>query len=125
MEYIIRTKYESRRRALDDPFPSDPSVLEGGPSAEKAATVSPPAPIPCLHAQTSRILAAIVSVGQLENQLTANLSQNPTLSQRLDPIWAVVFLGADGPRAADTFQTCLKWKHLLLWRCAAYNAWLQ
>lgn len=47
IESFIRSKYDSRRWALDGPPPSDPGVLEGGQSAtEEAATVSSPAPIP-------------------------------------------------------------------------------
>lgn len=46
IESFIRSKYESRRWALDGPPPSDPGVLEGGQSAGEATTASPPAPNP-------------------------------------------------------------------------------
>ena len=42
MESFIRSKYETRRWALDGPPPSDPSVLEDGSSVPESA---PPAPL--------------------------------------------------------------------------------
>ena len=54
MESFIRSKYESRRWALDGPPPADPSVLDTGASAEEPA---PPPPVPAQqqqHATSSR-----------------------------------------------------------------------
>ncbi|PPQ97659.1 hypothetical protein CVT26_002471 [Gymnopilus dilepis] len=45
MESFIRSKYESRRWALDGPPPVDPSVLDNGASSNPT-TSSPPAPPP-------------------------------------------------------------------------------
>jgi len=56
MESFIRSKYETRRWALDGPPPSDPSVLEGesGTSASvlAAAELLTEAPPPQTHVQT-------------------------------------------------------------------------
>jgi len=41
IESFIRSKYESRRWALDTPPPSDPTVLEGGSSTEVTSEPSP------------------------------------------------------------------------------------
>lgn len=48
MESFIRSKYESRRWAMEGPPPSDPSALGGGPAvaAEPAASAPAPAPAP-------------------------------------------------------------------------------
>lgn len=46
IESFIRSKYESRRWALDGPPPSDPGILEGGLSTGEAASDPSPAPIP-------------------------------------------------------------------------------
>ncbi|KAI0317913.1 hypothetical protein OF83DRAFT_1118931 [Amylostereum chailletii] len=52
MESFIRSKYESRRWAMDGPPPADPSVLEGA-----AAPAPEPAPVPA-QAQPPRAAAA-------------------------------------------------------------------
>jgi stromal membrane-associated protein len=46
IESFIRSKYESRRWALDGPPPLDPGVLEGGQSAGEAATATATLPTP-------------------------------------------------------------------------------
>ncbi|KAI0245677.1 hypothetical protein BJV78DRAFT_1277393 [Lactifluus subvellereus] len=46
MESFIRSKYESRRWAMDGPPPSDPGVLEGGPSTADTASEPSPASTP-------------------------------------------------------------------------------
>ncbi|KAI0044082.1 ArfGap-domain-containing protein [Auriscalpium vulgare] len=53
MESFIRSKYESRRWAMDGPPPSDPAVLDNGGAAPSA-----PAPPPSSHAQSSSISAS-------------------------------------------------------------------
>ncbi|THH14055.1 hypothetical protein EW146_g6236 [Bondarzewia mesenterica] len=50
MESFIRSKYESRRWAMDGPSPSDPSVLENGAAPEP---VPEPAPAPIHHPAAS------------------------------------------------------------------------
>jgi stromal membrane-associated protein len=45
IESFIRSKYESRRWAMDGPPPSDPSVLDGAAAAEPAEATPAPAPI--------------------------------------------------------------------------------
>ncbi|EIN13278.1 ArfGap-domain-containing protein [Punctularia strigosozonata HHB-11173 SS5] len=42
MDSFIRSKYETRRWAMDGPPPSDPSVLEDGEAAPPAQSTSPP-----------------------------------------------------------------------------------
>lgn len=55
MESFIRSKYESRRWALDGPPPADPSVLDTGASAEQPAPPPPvPAPTQPQYATSSR-----------------------------------------------------------------------
>ncbi|EEB86674.1 hypothetical protein MPER_16287, partial [Moniliophthora perniciosa FA553] len=46
MESFIRSKYESRRWAMEGPPPSNPSVLDGGRSAPPPAAAEPPAQQP-------------------------------------------------------------------------------
>ncbi|TFK47916.1 ArfGap-domain-containing protein [Heliocybe sulcata] len=41
MESFVRSKYETRRWAMEGPPPSDPSVLEDGPDSAPAAPASP------------------------------------------------------------------------------------
>ena len=50
MESFIRSKYETRRWALDGPPPSDPSILEDGSFVPESA---PPAPIPTPPQETA------------------------------------------------------------------------
>ncbi|KAJ3761203.1 hypothetical protein EV360DRAFT_38316 [Lentinula raphanica] len=61
MDSFIRSKYESRRWALEGPPPSDPSTLDNGSSSAPAAPSAPATPVqqaPTLsHAQTSSISA--------------------------------------------------------------------
>ncbi|KAJ3997093.1 hypothetical protein F5050DRAFT_1570080 [Lentinula boryana] len=64
IDSFIRSKYESRRWALDGPPPSDPSILVNGAPSAPAATSAPAtpiqqAPIPsqATHAQTRNISA--------------------------------------------------------------------
>lgn len=55
MESFIRSKYESRRWALDGPPPSDPAVLEGGAATSEASGPTPPAiPAPSTSSSTTR-----------------------------------------------------------------------
>ncbi|KAF8885227.1 hypothetical protein CPB84DRAFT_1837924 [Gymnopilus junonius] len=53
MESFIRSKYESRRWALDGPPPADPSVLDNGASSAAPPLSSQPAPPPPQHHQPS------------------------------------------------------------------------
>ncbi|KAF8308645.1 hypothetical protein DL93DRAFT_2086691 [Clavulina sp. PMI_390] len=46
MESFIRSKYESRRWAMEGPPPADPSVLDGGASASAPAPAAEPASPP-------------------------------------------------------------------------------
>ncbi|KAH9982048.1 hypothetical protein BGW80DRAFT_1261212 [Lactifluus volemus] len=62
IESFIRSKYESRRWALDGPPPSDPAVLEGGQATAEAASEPSPAPNPApksTFAATSVTLRAV------------------------------------------------------------------
>ena len=55
MESYIRSKYESRRWALDGPAPSDPSTLEGGLTSSSSGDGSIGAPSPSVdHAVSGR-----------------------------------------------------------------------
>lgn len=57
MESFIRSKYESRRWALDGPPPSDPSVLDNGAASQPAAAPiaqAPPQAAPAPVATSSR-----------------------------------------------------------------------
>ncbi|KII94451.1 hypothetical protein PLICRDRAFT_102180 [Plicaturopsis crispa FD-325 SS-3] len=56
MESFIRSKYESRRWALDGPPPKDPSVLEDSSVAAAQPSAQPtPQPVASSHAPTSSI----------------------------------------------------------------------
>lgn len=54
MESFIRSKYETRRWALDGPPPSDPSVLEDGSSAPQSTPAPAPIPAPSQQAAAPR-----------------------------------------------------------------------
>jgi len=51
MDSFIRSKYESRRWAMEGPPPSDPSVLENGAASTPAEAVPPAIPAPQAQAQ--------------------------------------------------------------------------
>ncbi|KIJ60566.1 hypothetical protein HYDPIDRAFT_183588 [Hydnomerulius pinastri MD-312] len=60
MESFIRSKYESRRWAMDGPPPSDPSVLEGSSQSSNGDTaqlVEQPAPTRTTHAPSASLSA--------------------------------------------------------------------
>jgi len=86
MESFIRSKYESRRWALDGPPPTDPAILDNG-----AASSSQPAPTPLQQQPTSRpthassnslssrtSLAAPVTTRQTHQLLSSNFTNRPT-----------------------------------------------
>ncbi|KAL1716138.1 putative GTPase activating protein for Arf-domain-containing protein [Schizophyllum commune] len=60
MESFIRSKYESRRWAMDGPPPADPSVFDGDAPAQSSSPAPVPAasPPPAASAATPRIPAA-------------------------------------------------------------------
>jgi len=89
MESFIRSKYESRRWALDGPPPTDPAILDNGASAPTSS--SPPAPTPLQQHPTSRpthassnslssraSLAAPVTTRQTHQLLSSNFTNRPT-----------------------------------------------
>lgn len=88
MESFIRSKYESRRWALEGPPPTDPSILDNGASAPPAS--SQPASTPPLqhssrpthapsHSLSARApLAAPVTTRQTHQLLSSNFTNRPT-----------------------------------------------
>lgn len=54
MDSFIRSKYESRRWAMDGPPPTDPSVLDNGTVQETPASAPAPAPIATSSSSASR-----------------------------------------------------------------------
>jgi stromal membrane-associated protein len=88
MESFIRSKYESRRWALDGPPPTDPSILDN--SASTPASSSQPAPTPPQqrssrpthspsHSLSSRApLAVPVTTRQTHQLLSSNYTNRPT-----------------------------------------------
>lgn len=72
MESFIRSKYESKRWAMEGPPPSDPTILEGGTSEEAAAPVVPALPSPSssrpVHAATSSTSSARAAVTNRQPQ---------------------------------------------------------
>lgn len=50
MESFVRSKYESRRWAMDGPPPRDPSVLDDGAPVEETPAAPSPAPTPAVQA---------------------------------------------------------------------------
>ncbi|KAJ7630328.1 hypothetical protein FB45DRAFT_532490 [Roridomyces roridus] len=86
MESFIRSKYESRRWALDGPPPPDPSVLDSGAAVAEEpapAAISPPAaatPDPIGWASPSPPLTSNPSITrqpQPRQLISAGLSNNP------------------------------------------------
>ena len=88
MESFIRSKYESRRWALDGPPPTDPSILDNGASAP--ASSSQPASTPPQqrssrpthspsHSLSARApVAAPVTTRQTHQLLSSNYTNRPT-----------------------------------------------
>ncbi|KIM39153.1 hypothetical protein M413DRAFT_447485 [Hebeloma cylindrosporum] len=94
MESFIRSKYESRRWALDGPPPTDPSILDNGAASAPASSSQPPPTPPQQRssiAPTSRPthtpshslsarapLAAPVTTRQTHQLLSSNYTNRPT-----------------------------------------------
>lgn len=71
MESFIRSKYESKRWAMEGPIPTDPSVLESHAAVEHA---EPPVPVAAPVAQSA--------VSQVTSQATTTLSVQPTATRQ-------------------------------------------
>ncbi|KZT24719.1 ArfGap-domain-containing protein [Neolentinus lepideus HHB14362 ss-1] len=54
MESFIRSKYETRRWAMEGPPPSDPSVLDDGAESAPVASAAPPPPLAPVISHSSR-----------------------------------------------------------------------
>lgn len=72
MESFIRSKYESRRWALDGPPPSDPSILEGSNAEASASSVAQPTE----NTQSAAPAAPVVSTPSVLPQPPANPSHS-------------------------------------------------
>ncbi|KAJ3927750.1 MAG: ArfGap-domain-containing protein [Lentinula lateritia] len=84
MDSFIRSKYESRRWALDGPVPSDPSVLENGTPSKPAAPSAPatpvqqaPAPSQATHTPTNSISATRSTTSTRHQLLSTSLVNRP------------------------------------------------
>lgn len=84
MESFIRSKYESKRWAMEGPPPSDPAVLQGGSSAQASAPVSQPvSPPPVPQATTTATRKPVSAQPQPRHALlsTSSSFQSPTARQ--------------------------------------------
>ncbi|KAJ3811786.1 hypothetical protein F5876DRAFT_88133 [Lentinula aff. lateritia] len=77
MDSFIRSKYESRRWALDGPVPSDPSVLENAPSAPATPVQQAPAPSQVTHTPTNSISATRSTTSTRHQLLSTSLVNRP------------------------------------------------
>ncbi|KIP04014.1 hypothetical protein PHLGIDRAFT_54714, partial [Phlebiopsis gigantea 11061_1 CR5-6] len=72
MESFIRSKYESRRWAMEGPPPSDPTVLEDSADVEPLAPAVPTLPSPSTSRPTH---AAAASSGSIRAGVTTRQPQ--------------------------------------------------
>ena len=75
MESFIRSKYESRRWAMDGPPPSDPSVLDGGASQQAEAAAPPPIAAPPTASSSRASHASTGSTSSVRSPVTTRQPQ--------------------------------------------------
>lgn len=75
MDSFIRSKYESRRWAMDGPPPSDPSVLDDVASQEAEAPVPAPAPIAAPVSTSRASHASTGSTSSIRSPVTTRQPQ--------------------------------------------------
>src|SRR6267154_1066454 len=81
MESFIRSKYESKRWAMEGPVPDDPSVLDSGAPAIQAAPASEQPSSSLSHSATTRTFTPISTTGQRQQAhqlLSAKYANRPT-----------------------------------------------
>ncbi|KAI0063062.1 ArfGap-domain-containing protein [Artomyces pyxidatus] len=102
MESFIRSKYESRRWAMDGLPPSDPSVLDGG-AAQSSAPEPTPAPLP---APTSSVRSAHAPNNSLSARRPASPAVTPQVTNRQPQphqlLSAQHMRGQNAPRATSS-----------------------
>lgn len=81
MESFIRSKYESRRWALEGPLPDDPSILDNGSSQVEAAPPPPPSQEASSSPSATRL--AHTSNNSFSSQPSASTTRQPQGRQLL------------------------------------------